>query len=920
MGLQKKGDKKKMLGKGIKWGGKLVLHIVALVILMVFLWMQMKDWVYQDKKAGDVRQFVHYTVYQREHMGLPVTSWDHLWHKGAPRTLDTVWVPHYLVQPVVSWMGLERAVWLFPVAALGGLLWFSYLLFFEVSGSWLVAMGLMVPMVMSKGLHAALTVAGIVTSSISQMFLPAQLYFAARFYYRGGKKNLVAAGVMGALGIYMHGLTMSFFGLLLTGLFILLATKGKEKLISRRTVRNAALFSLTVLTVGGLAFWPAFFHSFTGGAQSAMALGNVSEIRPYLEMWGDIAGMIDVRVWWGLGIGAVVGLVAWVMNRRQKKAGLKRDRLTAYLVLAGFISLWWLSYFYGVNPYFFFFFPLRIFWVIPVIGLLLAAALLRPLSIKLDWKKLLVQLVVFGVLASGALGLVQGLDIRGWKAEFKEWQPVDLVAEAEEKVAMISQLVDLDDWNQRLWTLDSGLNLQWSLVSNTPLTDGYFHFATKQSALWEGWAHGVLSSGGWESQAIPREIIKKQAKFFIDWYGIKFLTGSERKTDFFAISGYFKQKNNPLVGKRISWDEKNLPDDAKGRMVLEIKDEFTSGVMEPVGVTVVGFIGSDGGYRSFLLNLATLGINTSRLVVVRLGGTMSALDNKALAFLDGVVINEQRKGLLDGLGWARLKKFVEEGGKVWIETGGNSIMRAKRSLPAVFPLKRTEFGGLGREWQLTGELAEVVKVESLSPLEFGDDVWQISYAEEDQLREDARVLLAQEGKPIAVERELGQGKVLWSGLNWFYRQEAYRKDGLNEVVPVRIFIERLFGDLEEMSIGAVREFVGPGEARLRGWGLSGVVYKYTKWPGWTAYVEADGKKEKLKIYTAGPELMYVAVPEEMRDKQAEVGFEYKGSAIDWLSLGITMAAIGVVGVYLATGRVVLLKQIKKRFKMKAKKV
>jgi hypothetical protein len=528
---------------------------------------------------------------------------------------------------------------------------------------------------------------------------------------------------------------------------------------------------------------------------------------------------------------------------------------------------------------------------------------------------MLIKLGIVVVVGWNAVGVVKSVNWGDLIGEFQGWQAADLRGGVVgEYGQLVGQLIDLEDLNQRLWARDEGFTQRWSLISDIPLSQGFFHFGTKRSELWDGWTYEVLSNRAWQLEEIPIEMAKQQAKFFIDWYGIKSLWGCSEKKSYCAISEYFYQEDNPLVKARLVGSK--IPKD-----IVTIKDEFTSGVMELTGVPVVGFVGSDNGYRSFLLSLATLSLNSSKLVVLRLGESVSALDKEVLAIVDGIVINEQtRRGLFEAAAWRRLSQFVKAGGRLWVETGGNSIMRDENRLLEVLPLQTLDYGDLGKEWQLTGELAGVMEQKKLSALVYEADAWKLSYALEETVKEGARVLLRQNDQPIAVERDMEEGKVLWTGVNWFYRQEAYRKNGFNEVKPIGILMKRLLGDLDKVKIEADEvEFIEPEEARITGKGFKGVLYKYNKWPGWTAYAKADGKKKKLKVYTAGPELMYVSVPEEMRGKEVEVRFKYKGAMSDWLFLGVTVIAIGVVGVYLLTGKVWLPKWSKKRFKLKSKR-
>jgi len=896
-------------------------HLLALGVLTVIYWLQVQEIAYAGTPAGasDFYQYVHYTVYEGRHMEFPLKAWNHLWHKGAPRILDTSWVHFYLIQLMIGAIGLYRAIWLYPLMALWGVVVFSYWLFYEASRSRLVALGLAVVVAMSEGLSLALVGVGMGTSAISQMFLPAQLYFLARFFHRGNKKNLVLAGVVGVLGIFSHGLNMSFFGLLPAGLFILFSLKGKERFVNKRTIKNAAVFSLVVLTVGALAFWPGFVvNTFTGGGQAAMGFAEGNEAELLRDVFKDMAEVTSSGLWWGLGIGLVVWLVAWW--RRKKKVG----RITPYLAVGGFVFLWFLSYYLGINRYSKLFFTWRIFWTVPVIGGMVAAAMLRPLSERLKVKKLVlkigawlgmngVKVAILVVVAGGALAGLRQVSLKGELDEYRRWVPRDLKQEVEDYYSEVIDSVDVNDWNHRLWTADWNFNQRWALVSEMPLAEGYFHFATKWSAVWEGWAGSLLGGGSWENKDMSWGAAVEQTKFFIDWYGINSLWVCSGNQTYCRIWEYFEQEDNSLIEKRLK-----VKRYSPGTL-FTIKDKYTSGVVEPSESQVIGFVGSKNGYRGLMLNLATLNLNSSKLVVLQLGESVKRLSDEVLADLDGVVIYDQRKqGRLDGAAWKRLKKFVERGGKVWVETGGNSIMREKSSLPELLPVKGTRYGDLGKSWQVEGDWVKEIGVNKLEPLVYEDDVWQLSYSQNDWLREGAKVVLSQAGYPIGVEKEIGKGRVLWTGVNWFFRQEAHKENDLREIQPVKLMLEKMWGKFDRQVVEGEVEFVSPRETKIVGKGFRGVVNKTIWWPGWEAVAKTNDKEEELRIYMAGPGLMYVVVPEEMRDEEVEVRFEYKGARLDWICLGITVIATGIVVVYLITGRVVLLERLRKRLKRKSK--
>lgn len=96
-------------------------------------------------------------------------------------------------------------------------------------------------------------------------------------------------------------------------------------------------------------------------------------------------------------------------------------------------------------------------------------------------------------------------------------------------------------------------------------------------------------------------------------------------------------------------------------------------------------------------------------------------------------------------------------------------------MPSIFPFSSNARGDLGRSWSLSGNTEPVfdgIDVNSFSPLTYNDEVWNISYVE-DGLDERADVLLLQKDKPVLVRWSVGNGTVLWSGMNFAYHAASY---------------------------------------------------------------------------------------------------------------------------------------------------
>ncbi len=67
----------------------------------------------------------------------------------------------------------------------------------------------------------------------------------------------------------------------------------------------------------------------------------------------------------------------------------------------------------------------------------------------------------------------------------------------------------------------------------------------------------------------------------------------------------------------------------------------------------------------------------------------------------------------------------------------------------------------------------------------------------------------------------------------------------------------------------------------------GILFKEVRFPKWRAYMEREGKREKLDIYVAGPDFMYI--PLYGADLGDNVVLEYKKIAVDYIAYFVSLA-------------------------------
>lgn len=883
--------------KIIKFLFLLILTAVALAVLGVVFWTQVKEWVYVDGFIGnDTPQFIHYVYYHFKHPGFPVNSWDYLWHNGVPRAIDTSYIHFFFTRPLVEALGFYQAIKAFPLISLAIFVLFTYLIFYELSRSVLLALGMAISLVLGRGLYEALFSGGVVMSAISQAWFPIQFYFLARFHRRGTYRNLLLAGVSSALGFYFHGMLMMFMGFIPSFVFVLFSTRKGEPLISKRSIKNSFLFSLIALTVGALGSWPYLLQGFQGGSFSVLIPGPGP--RTKVETFGPLLEFIDKGIPVALIIGIGVLLISLIIGKKKR---LLRAAFP-FVALIFYALFWFITYNYGLHPQAGIIFPARFYWMWPLSLGALAAVFLSPLSSYKPRKKIsgklaqwlfsnLAKVVIFLVIVFSLLSILLNKHLAKEMIKVEPLETQDLAENYRNLLQNVLSKIDQEDIDWRIWSHEQSFNMKWILVSDVPLSGGYAHIYTRRSRLWEGWSYAVMSRPNYESQEIPRDMAEQQALFFLDWYGIKYINfvpgGGE-----WDIAPYLYQNGDYL--------DVLASDPDKG--FLKLKPGLTSEIVSSVNVPVIGFVGNDEGYMTFLKNLAMLNLNTSHVIPLRLAQSPAKLTKSMLANVDGLVLyNFKAGGIFYSRGWNGIFNFVEQGGKVWIEGGGNSSEREKQNLPRVFPITASQYGSLGKDWQPGGEYADKINFSSLEPLVYRDTAWQVSYAPSGSVKPGAKVLLTQKGNPVAVEQAIGKGKVIWTGANFWYRPEEYRQNGLKEIVFVELFLNELMGKLSPKRLEAQVERRDPEHIQVRGQGFSGVVFKETNWPGWNAAVENGSQRKKVPVFAAGPELMYIPVPKEMREGMIEVSINYQGDPFNWLSFFISLTSFLAVVLYLIFG-------------------
>ncbi|HEV8228583.1 MAG TPA: hypothetical protein VGQ86_01390 [Candidatus Limnocylindria bacterium] len=185
-----------------------------------------------------------------------------------------------------------------------------------------------------------------------------------------------------------------------------------------------------------------------------------------------------------------------------------------------------------------------------------------------------------------------------------------------------------------------------------------------------------------------------------------------------------------------------------------------------------------------------------------------------LGRIDGLILEDQCER--DPAVAARtLQAFVERGGRLLVETGweGSPYFRGDPA-PSFLPTTATSWGPIGDHpaLRLGGGVASIADVSTFGDFRYGSATWDVSSSALQAIRPWAHPVLVAGDRVLVAAGELGQGRVVWSGLNLV--QHAWQKGSVGE----RGFARDLFAWLLAGASTAPREIdpdqLGEDSARL----------------------------------------------------------------------------------------------------------
>jgi len=900
------------------------LH-APVIFLIYYLWKPISEWYLSQVPALGVDLYLSATFvsYHLKKINFPYNSFLDFWFSGFPLISTYPQLAFYLMVPFGAKFGSVEGVRVFAMFSVLLISVFSYLLFFRLSRNHGIALLLALAVLFSPNIYGSAIWAGSIPYLLSMAFFPLALFFATRYLENPTLGRLSLVSLVAGLAVMINPLSVLAFTI--PAVFIIIFFAGRLGRLS--LIKSAGHFVFFNFGLLGSSFTVTYSAAFTfirkfslpglgvgrvapQGGESPEAARGAAEIASFYKgLIPQLYTRTEPFIFEILVLGLAVAAIALIFRNKKKKI--------YYLLPFILIALWT-----GVHPAinlgnifgFLRHDPYRAFWQFTIAAGALAAVLcgnffnLLSDRFNFKYKSLLIFGVglaisaIFGFFAWGHFNKAQSeltavLEANSeYSSAFPEALSIGTKKEDQEKLkaALVPSFMDPNDRNSRLYEADATVNIWWKTFFDKPLVRGYLDPPIGLQNRWGIFLLDVSIANDTlvRDFKVSEKVALNNALFFIDWYAVRFFEGgrisskgpSVGPSSYLLSNNVFdKEEEVTAYGGVLKWQTASgkpevvfdLPQKLR---FFKVADQYSSNVVSATNASPILVFSSEDGFDDVMRVLASLNLNSKKVVPVK-GAVVDEFSKKELGNFDAVILSASYKYKNSKRAFTLLEEYVKGGGKLFIDTGGEVKESSGSNLPEVIPFEEGEREMFGREPQLNGEgkFLDAVDLSGFGPLVFDDLEWKLAVPV-GNLRDNSKVILSHKDVPIMIERTLGHGRIIWSGMNFFYHYNQYQKE---EEAKLFANILKDFVDLSEKKSSQVSvNFENSEKVNVELLEKSrGVLFKEEYYPGWKA---ASGR-ENLKIYPAGPTFpgfMYVPL-KSRQDSATKVTFKYTGTKLFW---------------------------------------
>ncbi len=924
----------------------IIFDVLAVVIFFKVIEPFAKWYLSRSPAVGvDLFNSVTYVSYHLRHFSLPFNSFKDIWFGGYPLILDFPQTAFYLMIPFARQFGTVVGVQIFAITALFIFIYCCFQLYLKLSKNFGISVFLAGLVFLSPNIYGSLTWAGSIPYFASMAFLPLGLLFAVNYFEEPDFKNLLVLTLVAAVGFLIHPLSILAFLIPSIIIFILISSISQSHKLTF-ALKHLLMFALVFL---GCTFVVTYKYVFDLGSfidaitpsspvsvsNSQVATASAAASAAYLKAQiPRLVSLTDPLLLKMLLIGSGLALVGLVLSPSKKKIGISACFLTVgfltaiypILNLSGIFSLFWHD-------------PYRAFWqfttLVGAVSAIFWGHFFGALAEKLNPKNYLsflhiglnaiIALLFLGIFyilyPNKVANLLSTIEHTAYLIELSSTYPealsIDVRQNSQERLKkqVLPSFIGESEKNFRLYSADATVNLWWNSFFDIPLARGYIDPPLS-----------TVQRGGlfWLDIAIANDSLVRDFKldettafnnalFLIDWYGVGYFEGGRQGTkgpsappsSYLVNNRVFeKEEEVTTYGSVSKWSTKSgVPelklDAAQNLKFYKFSEQYTSPILTATNAPAAIFFGTRANYDDYLRLLAAENINSRKLVLVYGSQYVDSLNLAQLASFDAVFLDSY-KFHNRNRGFGVLEKYVEAGGKLYLETGGEVKEADSEDLPKVFPIKTGKRKGMGRDWDLkivNGEIAGGIDLSQFGPPIFDDDQWKITSTDINSLRGGAQVILENKGRPVLVRMNSGKGQVYWSGVNLAFHYSNYKSR--DEA--------KLFGNMLNSMINLTKNqlvesnpvWSNPQKVKVEVSNKpKGILFKEEGYDGWRAKVSVSGKTfDNQKLYLAGPTypgFIYLPLGDIGEQGPTIAEFNFKGKGLYWFAAFINIMAVLMV--------------------------
>jgi hypothetical protein len=805
--------------------------------------------------GGDYFNALTYVNFFHKNLTLPPSGWLPFWHEGSPVVGGYPWFAFYLMQPLTRLFDIATSMEVFSVTMILAYLFFSLLLFWQVSKSASLALGLSLVTLTTKATFYQLTTVGTIVSSSAQFYLP--LTFLLIYRFTETKKNfyLILASVSSGLSLLHHAPT-GVIVVALPALALLILAKQSNTTFKKKLL-YLLVFSTITLAIGSMGVYgllrQALLAYGSGQCQTARCWGIYPD---HLQLWMNPISLFILT--------ALLLLTAPLkLFGKPLRFSTIIPAAAALVVIIIYAAAAWLKL---INSLSLVFFPTRTFWAANTLTLLLTASLFR--EIRRGLHKFSYVLAPVILLAIVFVTLNRPFSVN---TDRSDTVPPEVAAYTVSKYQkyplsdLVPEWIPITDTNRRLDTFNYGLDHWWNVISQMPATRGHSNHPVGEQQNWQYYLQAVTRDPKGENQ----ELVKNKALFLIDAYAINF---RENSIATFPIS----IMNDPQI--IIKKNAKQYRDFTW----YQISPEYTTPIVYPSNSKPMLFIGDDLGYDNFIRSISMTNLNSRFIIPVKGPESINAITYEDLENFEAIILYR-----FQGDKWNKVTTFLENAGSMFIESGSLET-NLPTLLPEFFPVNSFTSNEIKGQWnpQTHSEttLSQNVNTNEFSPLNFEGTPWKISSSTISDLQDWAKPLLSSEEKLIIAGGEFSGGIVIWSGMNLPYH--VVSNNNLEEAKLFKNIIVSLT-DISTKKLTSDVKRLSPTKISVSGENFSGVYFKENYHSGWKARVN----NTKVPIFKAGLGFMYIPIPKNQQNQPLEVSIFFAGNLTAWLLFYLTLASL-----------------------------